>query len=184
MAPAEDFSKVKAAITENVVVQEEEIQAKQKSPITILSDDEGYLLEEDQSIAKTKVNIDSGKEFSTLESKTVRLRKKKDRIEAMEFCIVKHQGRTLKMLGELAPGWRPKTKPKNKLRLNMKKLLDPRLNTKEMTVLDDISSDEKPEIDKMSIKKEEKNSCKNFIFSSCKGKKVITVSRRFKYHRA
>ena len=46
MAPAEDFSKVKAAVTENVAVQEEEIQPKKRSPITILSDDEGYLLEE------------------------------------------------------------------------------------------------------------------------------------------
>ena len=48
------------------------------------------------------------------------------------------------MLGELAPGWRAKTRPTNKLRLNMKKLLNPRLNTKEVTVLDDDSSDEKP----------------------------------------
>ena len=48
------------------------------------------------------------------------------------------------MVKELASEWRPKTRPKNKLRLNMKKLLNPRLNSKEITVLDDDSSDEKP----------------------------------------
>ena len=61
MAPVEVFSKVKTVVTEKVAVQEEEIQAKQRSPITILSDDEGYLLEEDQSMDKNKVKIDSGK---------------------------------------------------------------------------------------------------------------------------
>ena len=60
----------------------------------------------------------------------------------MEFCTVKHQGRTLKMPGELAPSWRPKTRPRNKLRLNMKKLLNPSLNIKGVTVIDDNSADE------------------------------------------
>ena len=36
----------------------------------------------------------------------------------------------------------------------MKKLLNPRLNTQKVTVLDDISSDEEPEIDEMSIRRE------------------------------
>ena len=131
------------------------------------------MLEEDQSIAKTKFNIDSGKEFSTLENKTVRLRKRKNRVEAMEFCTVKHQGRTLKMLGELAPGWRPKTRTNNKLRLNMKKFLNPRLNTKEVTILDDISSDEKPEIDKMSIKRKKTTAAKTSSFHPAKAKRSL-----------
>ena len=63
----------------------------------------------------------------------------------MEFATVMHQGKTLKMVGELSPGWRPKTRPKNKLRMNMKKLLNPKLNTKAVTVLDTSSSDEKIE---------------------------------------
>ena len=66
----------------------------------------------------------------------------------MEFSTVRHQGKILKMMGELASGWRPKTRPKNKLRLNMKKLLNPKLNTVEVTVLDDDSSDEKIESSK------------------------------------
>ena len=49
------------------------------------------------------------------------------------------------MVGDLAPGWRPKTRPKNKLRLNMKKLPNPKLNTKIVTVLDTSSSNEKIE---------------------------------------
>ena len=56
------------------------------------------------------------------------------------------------MVGEAASYWRPKTRAKNKLRLNMKKLLNPRLNTNEVTILDDLSSDEKPEVDKVSRK--------------------------------
>ena len=56
----------------------------------------------------------------------------------------------MRMMGELAPYWRPKTRPTNKLKLNLKKLLIPRLDRKEVTVLDDVSLEEKPEIDKVS----------------------------------
>ena len=52
------------------------------------------------------------------------------------------------MVGELAPGWRPKTRPKNKVRLNMKKLLNPKLNKEGVTVIDNSSSDEKLEVGK------------------------------------
>ena len=56
------------------------------------------------------------------------------------------------MVGETTSYWRPKTRSNNKLRLNMKKLLNPRLNTNEVTVLDDVSPDEKPEVKKVSRK--------------------------------
>ena len=59
------------------------------------------------------------------------------------------------MLGELAPGWRPKTRPRNKLRLNMKKLLNPNLNVKGVTVIDDNSADEESKIDKVSSRRKE-----------------------------
>ena len=52
------------------------------------------------------------------------------------------------MVGELALGWRPKTRPKNKLRLNMKKLLNPKLNIEGITMIDTSSSDEKLEFGK------------------------------------
>ena len=173
LTPAEVFSKDKTAATEKVTVQEEEIQTQQRSPITILSEDEGYLLEEDQSIAKSEARFDSCKEFSTLENKTVRPRRKKNRVEVMEFAAVKHQGRNLRMMGELAPAWRPKTRPTNKLKLNLKKLLNPKLNTKEVTVLDDISPDEEPEIDKMSIKRKKKAVAKTSSFHPAKAKRSL-----------
>ena len=136
--------KGKTVVTEQIAIKEENIQVRPRSPINILSEDEVYLLEEYESIAKTKARVGTCKEFSTLENKTVRPRKNKNRIEFMEFSIVKHQRRSLKMMGELASTRRSKTRPRNKLRLNMKKMLNPRLNTKEVTVLDDDSSDEKP----------------------------------------
>ena len=46
------------------------------------------------------------------------------------------------MLGEIGIGWRPKTRPKNKLRLNMKKLLNPKLAQNKITVIEDSSSQE------------------------------------------
>ena len=49
------------------------------------------------------------------------------------------------MLGEIGVGWRPKTKPKNKLRLKMKKLLNPKLAQEEITVIEDSSSQEELE---------------------------------------
>ena len=110
MTPAEVFSENKTAVIEKVVVQEEDIQTQQRIPITILSEDEGYLLEEDESISKIEDRIGTCKEFSTLENKTVRTRKKKNKVEVMEFSTVKHQGRSLKMMGEVAPAWRPKTR--------------------------------------------------------------------------
>ena len=46
------------------------------------------------------------------------------------------------MLGKIGVGWRPKTRPKNKLRLNMKKLLNFKLAQEKITILEDSSSQE------------------------------------------
>ena len=181
LTPTEVFSKDKTAATEKVIVQEEEIQTQQRSPITILSDDEGYLLEEDQSIVKTEVKAETCREYSTLENKKVRPLRKKNRVEVVEFAAVKHQIRNLRMMGELAPAWRPKTRPRNNLRLNLKKLLNPRLDSKEVTVLDDVSLEEKPEIDKVSSKKSKETVIKAPYFYLSKSKEAIIVSGRFKY---
>ena len=40
--------------------------------------------------------------------------------EVVQLATIKHQGKSLSMFGEVGVGWRPKTRPKNKLRLNMK----------------------------------------------------------------
>ena len=62
-----------------------------------------------------------------------------------QLASIKHQGKTLSMLGEIGVGWRPKTRPKNKLKLNMKKLLNPKLAQKKIRVIEDSSSQEELE---------------------------------------
>ena len=111
-----------------------------------MSEDETYLLEEDKLVVIDKTRVGTKKEFHSLEDRTAVPKKKK--LKVMEFASVIYQGKTLKMVGELAPGWRPKTRPRNKLRLNMKKLLNPKLNKEGVTVIDDSSSDEKLDVGK------------------------------------
>ena len=67
------------------------------------------------------------------------------------------------MLGEIAAVWRPKTRPKNKLRLNIKKLLNPKLTKERVTIIYDSSSKEKLNDDK----------------DDSKGKKPIESKREF-----
>ena len=59
------------------------------------------------------------------------------------------------MLGELDPASRPKTRSRNKLILNMNKLLNPSLNIKGVTITDDNSADEESKIDKVSTRRKE-----------------------------
>ena len=70
---------------------------------------------------------------------------RKKRMKAFELTSITHQVKVLKMLGEVGAVWRPKTRPKNKLRLNMKKLLNPKLAEKKVTVIEDSSYQEKLE---------------------------------------
>ena len=49
------------------------------------------------------------------------------------------------MLGEIGIACRPKTRSKNKLRLNMKKLLNPKLAEKNITIIEYYSSQEELE---------------------------------------
>ena len=120
------------AVSKEIKVAKDEVQTKQRSPITILYDDEGYLLEEEQPIAKAEVNAETCREFFTSEIKAGKPNKKKKRT--------------------VTPYWRPKTRPTNKLRWNMKRLLNPKLNSKQETVSNDTSSNEEPKIGKINIK--------------------------------
>ena len=97
-------------------------QTKQRSPLTILSEDEGYLLEDEQQIAEAGLSAEACGEFLTSEIKAAKPHKKKKRT--------------------VASYRRPKTRPTNKLRCNMKRLLNPKLNAKQETVLIDTSSNE------------------------------------------
>ena len=79
-----------------------------------------------------------------------------------------HQRNILNMVGEFSLGWRPKTRSKNKMRVNMKKLLNPKLNTKQVTALDTSSSDEKIESNKDDYKRKSKK-------DDCKRKKPLKI---------
>ena len=76
--------------------------------------------------------------------------------KVVQLASIKHQGKTLSMLGEIGVGWSPKTKTKNKLRLNMKKLLKPKLAQEKITVIEDSSSQEELEENEDSNVKEMK----------------------------
>ena len=66
-------------------------------------------------------------------------------MKVVEFSSITHQGKVHKMSGEVGAVWRPKTRPKNKLRLNMKTLLNPKLADEKVTVMEDSSPQEKLE---------------------------------------
>ena len=60
--------------------------------------------------------------------------------EGLLISNINFRGKVYPMIGE--SNWRPKTRAKNKLRLNMKKLLNPRLMKDKITVIEDSSSRE------------------------------------------
>ena len=67
--------------------------------------DETYLLEEDKLTDIDKTRVGTKKEFYSQEDRIAIPKKKK--LKVKEFSSVIHQGKILKMVGELAPGWRP-----------------------------------------------------------------------------
>ena len=60
--------------------------------------------------------------------------------EGVLISNIKFPARSYAMIGE--SNWRPKTRPKNNLRLNMKNILNPMLAKAEITVIEDSSSQE------------------------------------------
>ena len=60
--------------------------------------------------------------------------------ETVQISSVKFQGKYFVLLGE--SNWRPKTRAKNKKRLNMKNILNPSLTKEKITVIGDSSSQE------------------------------------------
>ena len=104
------------------------------------------MLEGNELTVSAETRVGTHREFYSQEDKTVMPKKKK--IKVKEFASILHQRKSLKMVGEFSPGWRPKTRSKNKLRMNMKKLLNPKLNIAEVTMIDTSSSDEKIESSK------------------------------------
>ena len=96
---------------------------QKQSLITILSKDEKCLFDDDHKIPVTNVTRVFADQKLHSHCDEVALSKRK-KIKVVEFASITHQGKTIKMLGEIAVVWRPKTRPKNKLRLNMKKFVE------------------------------------------------------------
>ena len=114
----------------------EDVKEKKQVPITVLSEEEERSLSDE-----TRVHIKQ--DIHTHAEEEIMSRRKK--MKVVELASITHQGKVLKMLGEVGMAWRPKTRPKKKLRLNMKKLLNPKLTEKKITVIEDSSSQEKLE---------------------------------------
>ena len=115
---------------------EEDVKEQKQIPITVLSK------EEERSLSnETRVHIKQ--DIHTHAEEEIMSRRKK--MKFVELALITHQGKVLKMLGEVGAVWRPKTRPKKKLRLNMKKLLNPKLAEKKITIIEDSSSQEKLE---------------------------------------
>ena len=60
--------------------------------------------------------------------------------EALQISAIKYQGKSFVMLGGAEMRWIPKTRAKNKLRLSMKNILNPKLAKEKITVIEDSSS--------------------------------------------
>ena len=120
----------------------EEVKEQKQSPITVLSEeDEKYLSDEARVLVTNEAKVCVKQEIHThCDEKTV---SRKKRMKVVEFSSITHQGKVLKMLGEVGTVWRPKTRPKNKLRLIIKKLLNPKLAKEKVTVIKDSTSQEK-----------------------------------------
>ena len=128
---------------EGVATHEEELQTKPRSPLTILSEDEGYLLEDEQ-IVETDPSTETCGDFPTSRVKSDKSKKKKKK------KVASHR-RSYK---------RPQTRPTNKLRWNMKKLLNPKLESKHEAVVISSSSSEKTEMVEKSSKGKGKRTVK------------------------
>ena len=100
---------------------------KPRSPLTILSEDEGYLLEDEQQTVLTEPSAETYGDFPTSRVKSDKSKKKKKKEVASYRRSYK----------------RPQTRPTNKLRWNMKKLLNPKLDSRQEAVLINSSSSER-----------------------------------------
>ena len=62
------------------------------------------------------------------------------KFDGVQSSDVKFQGKSFVILRDIEARWRPKTRAKNKLRLNMKKILNPRLMKDKIIVIEYSSS--------------------------------------------
>ena len=117
-------------------IVKEDVKEQKQIPIIVLSEDDEKSLSNEAMVPTTdEARVHSKQEIhSHFEEETVSRRK---RMKVVELASITHQGKVIKMLGEVGAIWRPKTRPKNKLRLNMKKRLNPKLAEKKVIVIED-----------------------------------------------
>ena len=94
--------------------------------------DEGLLEQEQHTGVHSKIkesplidNVRFNNAQSSQEHSEEKLVSQGVKRKVVQLAAIKHQEKTLSMLGEIGVGWRPKTRPKNKLRLNIKNILNP-----------------------------------------------------------
>ena len=66
-------------------MEEEDAKIQQRSPITVLSEDEGYLLEGNELTIKYEAGDGTYRECSSQEDNTVRPKKKKIKVKSMDI---------------------------------------------------------------------------------------------------
>ena len=86
---------------ERAATLKEELQTKPRSPLTILSEDEGYLLEDEQQVIMTEPSTEAFEDFPASRTKSAKSKRKKKK--------------------SVTASRKPRTRPTNKLRWNMKK---------------------------------------------------------------
>ena len=77
LRPAAVSKEPRAVVIEKVDMPEDDFQTQQRSPLTILSDDEGYLLEEDQPIDEAEGKHETYGEFFISEKQLNLIRRRK-----------------------------------------------------------------------------------------------------------
>ena len=111
-------------------------------------EEERTSVENDQDFTDIQENIADVFVPSKLEVENIQIPSKKlkgrslveIKNEGVQISSIKFRGKSYAMIGE--SNWRPKTRTKNKLRLNMKRILNPRLMKDKITEIEDSSSQE------------------------------------------
>ena len=99
--PAETIVDEKIVPAEKISGEKEDIEVQRQSPITVLSEDEKCLFEDDQVPVIGATRVCTKKEFHSQDDEVALPKIKK--LKVVEFASVTHQGKTFKMLGEIAP---------------------------------------------------------------------------------
>ena len=106
VVPAETISVENVVPTEKISDEKEDIEVQRQSPITVLLEDEKWLFEDDKVPVTDATRVCTKQEFHSHGDEVILSKRKK--LKAVEFASVIYQGKTFKMLGEIAPVWRPR----------------------------------------------------------------------------